>query len=139
MRRVAKMSSRRRRWTSSGVAAIVLLGVGLRAAPERLGQTSGPLQQQQPQQPGFPSVPSPLGHGNEDDGNKERMDADRARMMRNDRHKRLAEDTDRLVQLSNELKAEVDKAGKDDLSLTVIRKATEIEKLAHDVREREKN
>jgi hypothetical protein len=33
----------------------------------------------------------------------------------------------------------VDHTPKDQLSLIVIRKATDIEKLAHDIREREKN
>jgi hypothetical protein len=36
------------------------------------------------------------------------------------------------------LKAEVDKTNKDMLSLNVIRKADEIEKLAHDVKEKMK-
>jgi hypothetical protein len=37
--------------------------------------------------------------------------------------------------LSTELKAEVDKTDKDTLSLAVIRKAQDIEKLAHAVKE----
>jgi hypothetical protein len=40
-----------------------------------------------------------------------------------------------LLALAIALKAEVDKTSKDTLSLTVIRKADEIEKLAHTVRE----
>lgn len=54
------------------------------------------------------------------------------------RKKQLAEDTARLVELAKELKAEVDKTTKDTLSLTVIRKADEIEKLAHAVKEKMK-
>jgi sRNA-binding protein len=39
-------------------------------------------------------------------------------------------DTQKLVKLSQELKAEVAKSSKDTLSLTVIKKAEEVEKLA---------
>lgn len=60
-------------------------------------------------------------------------------MREDDRRKRLLADTARLVALSNELKTEVDNTTRDELSIEVIRKATEIEKLAHDVRERMKS
>jgi hypothetical protein len=49
--------------------------------------------------------------------------------------KQLADDTARLLILANELKAELDKSNKDTLSLGVIRKAGEVEKLAHKVRD----
>jgi hypothetical protein len=61
-----------------------------------------------------------------------------ARSRSEERHKRLVDDTAKLLQLSNELKSDVDKATKDELSVQVIQKAAEIEKLAHDVRERMK-
>jgi hypothetical protein len=67
------------------------------------------------------------------------MDAERTRMVNDDRHKRMAEDADKLVALSNELKADVAKTGKDELSVEVLRKAAEIEKLAHDLQNRMKN
>lgn len=54
------------------------------------------------------------------------------------RRKELAADSAELLKLATELKAEVDKTTKDTLSLTVIRKAGEIEKLAHDVKEKMK-
>lgn len=47
----------------------------------------------------------------------------------------MAADTAKLLQLANELKSEMDKSSKDMLSLSVVRKAAEIEKLAHKVRE----
>ena len=50
------------------------------------------------------------------------------------RKQQLADDSARLLALAIALKAEVDKTSKDTLSLTVIRKADEIEKLAHTVR-----
>ena len=52
------------------------------------------------------------------------------------RQKQLAADSAELLKLANELKTEVDKTNKDTLSLTVIRKAGEIEKLAHNVKEK---
>ena len=67
------------------------------------------------------------------------IDQERLKAMNDDRHKRLALDVDRLLALSNELKSDLDKANKDELSVTVIRKAAEIEKLAHDVQSRMKN
>lgn len=45
-------------------------------------------------------------------------------------------DADHLVQLARELKASVEKARRDELSLQVIREADEIEKLARSVKAR---
>jgi hypothetical protein len=50
------------------------------------------------------------------------------------RKNQLAVDTAKLLQLANELKAEMDKSSKDTLSLSVIKKADEVEKLARKVR-----
>jgi hypothetical protein len=49
--------------------------------------------------------------------------------------KQLADDTAKLLTLANELKAELDKSNKDTLSLSVIKKAEAVEKLAHKVRD----
>jgi hypothetical protein len=49
--------------------------------------------------------------------------------------KQLADDTAKLLALANELKAELDKSSKDTLSLSVIKKAEQVEKLAHKVRD----
>jgi hypothetical protein len=43
-----------------------------------------------------------------------------------------------LLVLATDLKAQVDKSTKDTLSVDVIKKAEEIEKLAHSVKERMK-
>lgn len=59
-------------------------------------------------------------------------------MRQDDRRKHLVSDTAKLLELSTELKSEVEKSSKDELSLEVVRKAAEIEKLAHDVKERMK-
>ena len=68
-----------------------------------------------------------------------RMKEDRIRSFNDERHKRLEDDVGKLQALTNELKSDVDKANKDELSLEVMRKAAEIEKLAHDVQSRMKN
>jgi hypothetical protein len=67
-----------------------------------------------------------------------RMELDQAKMRNLDRQKKLVDDTTKLVNLANELKADVEKSNKDTLSLNVIRKADEIEKLAHSVKEKMK-
>jgi len=54
------------------------------------------------------------------------------------RKKQIADDTEKLVKLTADLKVEVDKASKDTLSLSVIRKADEIERLAHNIKEKMK-
>lgn len=55
-----------------------------------------------------------------------------------ERKKQISDDSARLLKLATELKSEVDKTTKDTLSLGVIRKADEIEKLAHSVKEKMK-
>jgi hypothetical protein len=51
-----------------------------------------------------------------------------------DRKKQIAEKSARLLKLATELKVEVDKSSENTLSVTVIRKAEAIEKMAHAVR-----
>lgn len=52
------------------------------------------------------------------------------------RQAELKRDTDRLLKLSTELKEYVDKSNENILSLDVIKKAEEIEKLAHNVKQK---
>ncbi len=75
------------------------------------------------------------------------MDEDqaRARVMRDMEKKAVKErlaalknDTDKLLKLSIELKAYVDKSDENVLSVDVIKKAEEIEKLAKSVRDKMK-
>jgi hypothetical protein len=51
------------------------------------------------------------------------------------RKDQLTADTAKLLQLANELKAEMDKSTKDTLSISVLKKADQVEKLAHKVRD----
>ena len=55
------------------------------------------------------------------------------------RQAQLVADTNKLLELSQELKAEVAKSKKDTLSVAVIKKAEEVEKLAKSLKERMRN
>jgi hypothetical protein len=52
------------------------------------------------------------------------------------RQAHLLADTQKLYQLTQELKAEVAKSNKDTLSIAIIKKAEEVEKLAKNLKER---
>lgn len=67
-----------------------------------------------------------------------RLEREQAKKLNQQRHENLKRDTDKLVKLSNELKQYVDKSNENLLSVDVIKKAEEIEKLAHSVREKMK-
>ena len=82
--------------------------------------------------PGGPST-GPMGNDAPSD-----MQANQERLRNTDRQKQLVLDTQKLLTLANELKVEVDKSNKNTLSLDVIRKADEIERLAHTVKEKMK-
>jgi hypothetical protein len=62
--------------------------------------------------------------------------AEQRRMLMSERQKRLVSDTDKLVALTTALKEQMDESNKDVLSLDMVKKAEEIEKLAHSVKER---
>jgi hypothetical protein len=55
-----------------------------------------------------------------------------------DRKRQLGEQSAALLKLAMDLKIEVDTTSKDTLSINVIRKADEIERLAHEVKQRMK-
>lgn len=107
--------------------ALLIAGSG---TPSR-GQLAQPLSQQQPV-PGRPGAQlPPMGPTLSPE-----IQAQQARSRNNERQKRLVEDTNKLLLLATQLKEDVDKTNKDVLSVEVIRKADEIEKLAHSVKER---
>ena len=54
------------------------------------------------------------------------------------RHQELKKDTDKLLELATELKQYVDKSNENVLSMDVVKKAEQIEKLAKSVREKMK-
>lgn len=69
---------------------------------------------------------------------REKMLAENAKRRNKERQAKLKADTDKLHRLATELKQQVDKSNENILSLDVIRKAEEIEKLAKSVREKMK-
>jgi len=124
----------------AGVAVFVMLMMvtGLRTSPVA-------AQQQAPGTP--PSMPgiSPPPHlpdlGSADalpDPMRAEMREKMLRAVNEQRHKKMLDDANKMVQLANELKADVEKTQKDELSMEVIKKAAEVEKLAHDVQQRMK-
>jgi hypothetical protein len=88
----------------------------------------------------MPGVQKPgLGNNPADPDPMDPRRSEQQEKLRNsDRQKRLVADTDKLLALATDLKAQVDKTDKEILSVDVIKKAEEIEKLAHSVKERMK-
>ena len=67
-----------------------------------------------------------------------KMKKDMEKKANEQRQADLERDTDKLLQLATELKQYVDKSNKDVLSLEVIKKCEEIEKLSRSVKEKMK-
>ena len=74
----------------------------------------------------------------DDDEARARIMHDMEKKANKQRAAKLKDDTDKLLKLSVELKAYVDKSDENVLSMDVIRKCEEIEKLAKSVREKMK-
>ena len=94
-----------------------------------------------------PTAPQPLEHlpqtttpqeGSEDKARRQ-FERDQQKKANEERFQKVKDDTEKLVQLSNELKEYVGKANEHTLSLDVIKKAEEIEKLAKSVKDRMKS
>ena len=101
-----------------------LIGAALVAAP--VGGAHSPTQTAFP--PLGSRIPDPNDlHGAIAKAGQVRAEAD-------DRQKKIAADTAKLLELATELKSDVDKTTKEQMSLDVIRKADAIEKLAHDLK-----
>ena len=102
------------------------------------------MQPQQPQlgqsgQSGQNGVIPPAGSGLPEFGAANpKLEEQQARARSTDRQKKLVADTEKLLALATELKTDVDKTNQNILSVDVIKKADEIEKLAHSVKERMK-
>src|ERR1051325_10799527 len=84
------------------------------------------------QAPRFPQEPVP---SSREDA---RLRHDREKAMNTKRQEDLKRDTDKLLQLATELKADVDKTTENVLSLDVIKKTDEIDKLAKSIRDKMK-
>jgi len=71
-----------------------------------------------------------------EDASRIRMEQDMAKKANQQRQAELKRDTEKLLKLATELKTYVDKSNENLLSVEVVNKAEEIEKLAHNVREK---
>jgi len=96
-----------------------------------------PISKQGQQVPGMPPGPG-VSNPNEPNPLDPHREEKQADLRNSDRQKRLVADTDKLLALATDLKEQVDKTDKQILSVDVIKKADEIEKLAHSVKERMK-
>ncbi len=72
------------------------------------------------------------------DEGRDRLLRDMAKKANMERQAALKADTDKLVKLAGELKQYVDKSNENVLSVDVLKKAEEIEKLAHSVKDKMK-
>ena len=75
-----------------------------------------------------------FGRERQKDPTEEKIERDREKALNKQRQTSLQKDTERLLQLATELKDYVDKTNEHTLSLDVIKKADEIEKLARSVK-----
>ena len=67
-----------------------------------------------------------------------KRDKERAKAMNKERAERIKRDTDKLLELATQLKQYVDKTNENVMSVEVIQKADEVEKLAKSIREKMK-
>ena len=89
------------------------------------------------QNPKFPPMPEPQTPSPEDQ-TKSKLERDLAKQANRERQVALKRDTEKLLKLATELKDYVEKTNENVLSFDVVKKAEEIEKLAHSVKEKMK-
>jgi hypothetical protein len=88
-------------------------------------------------QPGLPPV---SGQPGDQDAQRaqSKMEREMAKKAAKERQAAIKRDTDKLLELATELKDNVDKSSENTLSMDVVKKAEEIEKLAKSVKEKMK-
>jgi hypothetical protein len=72
------------------------------------------------------------------DDARTKAEREMAKKANEERQANLKRDTDKLLKLATELKEQVDKTNSNTLSIDVLKKAEEIEKLAHSVKDKMK-
>lgn len=82
---------------------------------------------------------SPLDPDDHEDEQHAKIEKDMAKKANRERQAQLQRDTDNLLKLANELKEYVEKSNENTLSVDVVKKAEQIEKLAHSVKEKMKS
>jgi len=117
--------------------ATVMLGATRLQAHQTQQPIPGPTTQIPTSQ--IPGGSAPSGFPHEPDPLLAHQQEVRTRMAEDERHKRMVSDADKLLELATELKTDVDKSTRNETSVSALKKADEIERLAHDVKERLKN
>lgn len=85
-----------------------------------------------------PVRPRPNPEAAPEDPDRKELEKEMAKRANQARQAQLRRDTEHLYRLSTELKQYVDKSSENTLSLEVVKKAEEIEKLARSVKEKMK-
>ena len=122
---------------AGGIGLLGGAGVAPHVARPAVGQLQG----------GFPPAGVPQGSGRGNHGNRpedpyptsKAVEEAQAKARANERQKRLISDSEKLLALATELHEEVIKTDKNILSVDAVRKATEMEKLSRDLKERMKS
>ncbi len=130
------MRSVERKLFSWCLGGALILCCGIETTSAQLGQAPPSTQPSPAPGQGRISI------GGEDDSENSpmiRRAAIKAEKQRNERRqKQIVDDTDKLLQLAQQLKDEVGKSDKNTLSASVVKRAEEIEKLAKGVKEKMK-
>jgi len=113
-------------------AAILLVSASLHAVHAQVMQPPKEPQTRTPTLPGAATNPA----GDEDNPVARQMSMQQALKRNTQRQQQIVDDTAKLLQLAEQLKDEVEKSSKNTLSISVIKKADEIEKLAKAVKEK---
>jgi len=83
-------------------------------------------------------LPPPLHQPTEDDEQEQAREKEQTKRLNRERQAQIKRDTGDLLKMATELKLYVDKSNENILSVDVIRKADEIERLAHEIKEKMK-
>jgi sRNA-binding protein len=116
---------------AAGILLYLAMASPLAIAAQAPSQAPQPQDQQNSNQAAAPTQAAPAVQGTEAAKPPAVLSSDPVQRRKD----QIAVDTAQLDQLANELKVEMDKSTKDTLSLNVIKKAKEIEKLAHKLRD----
>ncbi len=108
-------------WTWVAICSVLLLGTAGWPQNSRVPGVQSPTG---PEMPGFGQELTA--------GAREKQ----AKMQNDERQKRLVDDTEKLLTLATQLHEDVAKTNKNILSIDVVRRAEEIERLAHAVKDR---
>lgn len=117
-----------RRLARIGLWALCLVLVGLAASTAAFAQV-------------HPIFPQPIGQpvggiGNDIPAGSPQDDEKLLKALNADRQKSMVSDTNKLLRLTNELNAEIARTGPNSLSDNELRSLAEIEKLAHNVKDK---